>query len=299
MDHVQCVALDKLGTDPTGIHIRIEAKYVVLAGGGINSPALLLRSKAHDPYNRIGKRTFLHPTIVCTADMPHKIEAFYGAPQSVHSNQFLWRDGVAGKMGYKIEVAPLHPALAATVFNAFGKTHAEIMARIPYFNPMIALMRDGFHEDSPGGNVSLRDDGSPELDYALTDYLWEGVRHAYLSMAECQFAAGAKHVMLAHLGTRPYKSCSEARQEIRKLTFTPHHTNLFSAHVMGGCAMGEDPRQSVVNSLGHHHHIENLSIIDGSTFPTSVGANPSLPIYAMAAMQASYLADRLSGFGRK
>lgn len=57
--------------------------------------------------------------------------------------------------------------------------------------------------------------------------------------------------------------------------------------------MGETPETSVVNSLGEHHHIKNLSVIDGSTFPTSVGANPQLSIYAMAAMQATALKERL------
>lgn len=57
--------------------------------------------------------------------------------------------------------------------------------------------------------------------------------------------------------------------------------------------MGEDPRTSVVNSLGEHHHVSNLHVIDGSTFPTSIGANPQLSIYAMAAMQATHLAERL------
>ena len=39
--------------------------------------------------------------------------------------------------------------------------------------------------------------------------------------------------------------------------------------------------------------IANISVIDGSTFPTSIGANPQLSIYAMAAKQATHLAERL------
>jgi choline dehydrogenase-like flavoprotein len=64
---------------------------------------------------------------------------------------------------------------------------------------------------------------------------------------------------------------------------------------MGGCAMGEDPRNSVVNSYGEHHHLSNLSVHDASIFPTSLGANPQLTVYALAARNSQRLADRLKG----
>ena len=62
---------------------------------------------------------------------------------------------------------------------------------------------------------------------------------------------------------------------------------------MGGCAMGRDSANSVVDLNGNHHHLDNLTVIDGSIFPTSVGANPSLPIYTMAAWQSDRLARKL------
>src|SRR5690606_39673570 len=69
---------------------------------------------------------------------------------------------------------------------------------------------------------------------------------------------------------------------------------LGSAHVMGGCPMGEDPQHAVTDSLGRHHQLENLSIHDGSLFPTSIGANPQLSIYGLTAKLASLLAERLA-----
>ena len=56
---------------------------VVLAGGAINTPALLLRSKAGTGSGVVGKRTFLHPTVPLVAFYDQPVEAFYGAPQSV------------------------------------------------------------------------------------------------------------------------------------------------------------------------------------------------------------------------
>ena len=51
---------------------------------------------------------------------------------------------------------------------------------------------------------------------------------------------------------------------------------------------------AVADSLGRHHHLQNLSIHDGSLFPTSIGANPQLSVYGLTAQLASALAERLA-----
>lgn len=59
--------------------------------------------------------------------------------------------------------------------------------------------------------------------------------------------------------------------------------------------MADDARQGVVTAAGRHFHAENLSVHDGSVFPTSLGANPQLSIYALVARNASLLARELTG----
>ena len=76
-------------------------------------------------------------------------------------------------------------------------------------------------------------------------------------------------------------------------------TGIGSAHLMGGCAMGEDPGVSVVNSRGEFHHLGRLSVLDGSLFPTSIGANPQLSIYGLVGRLATGLAERLSPTGAR
>jgi len=295
IDALECWAVDPASTDPNGRKVTLKAPHFVLAGSAIGSPGLLLRSQAPDPYARLGKRTFLHPVNISLATMDEAVDPYHGAPQSIYSDEFVWKYGTSGsKMGFKLEVPPLHPGLAASVLSLHGKELTETMANLPRLHATLALMRDGFHDESIGGQVVLRENGTPALEYEVTDYLWEGLRDAYLRMAEAQFAAGAKKVRLLHLDAGEYQSWSQAQAAIRDLKMAKYRTRLFTAHQMGGCAMGEDPRTSVVNSLGEHHQIANLNIIDASTFPTSIGANPQLSIYAMAAMQASRLAERLN-----
>ena len=82
------------------------------------------------------------------------------------------------------------------------------------------------------------------------------------------------------------------RAASRDAPFGPNRHTLFSAHQMGGCAMGGDPRTSVVNARGRHHELENLWITDGSIFPTSLGVNPQLSIYAHARLFATEIAKQ-------
>ena len=84
---------------------------------------------------------------------------------------------------------------------------------------------------------------------------------------------------------------------IENLDLALYRTRLGSAHVMGGCAMGEDATMAVTDSLGRHHQLENLSIHDGSLFPTSIGANPQLSIYGLTSKLATLLAERLKSPG--
>jgi choline dehydrogenase-like flavoprotein len=196
-------------------------------------------------------------------------------------------------MGYKLEVPPLHPALAATLFSGFGQSSAEQMAKLPTTHMMLALMRDGFHPDSPGGSVELRSDDSPVLDYTLTPYGWEGLKRAFHSMAEIQFAAGASAVMPLHSDARYMTRLRETRDQIDSLSLELYRTRLASAHVMGGCSMGENPQMAVTDSLGRHHQLRNVSVHDGSLFPTSIGANPQLSVYGLTAKLATQLAERL------
>ena len=66
---------------------------------------------------------------------------------------------------------------------------------------------------------------------------------------------------------------------------------VFTAHQMGGCTMGDDPKRSVVRSSDlRHHQIANLHVIDGSVYPTSLGVNPQESIYGLSRLMATRLA---------
>lgn len=289
----QGFAMNANGQPRTDTSVRISAKHFVLAGGAINSPALLLRSKAPNPFKRIGKRTFLHPVLISVAQMPHEVRADAGAPQSIYSDEFTFKWGVDGRLGYKLEVPPVHPLIGSTIFLQHGKAHAEFMHNMKHIQATLALLRDGFHPDSAGGEVTLDSYGDAILDYPLNAYHWDGARRALLSMAELQFAAGAKFVLPLHLDAKPSHSWQTARQMIQQLPMAALRTQLFSAHVMGGCAFGEKETETVCDSEGRLRFLDNVSVHDGSLFPTSLGVNPQLSIYGLVAKLSAQLIERL------
>jgi choline dehydrogenase-like flavoprotein len=291
---LECVAMDDRGIYPTNHRITVRARHFVLAGGAIGTPALLLRSKLPDPYGRVGKRTFLHPTVISAATMPDVVNPFSGAPQSIYSDHFLYVDPIDGPVGYKLEVPPLHPVLTSTTMTSYGLSNAETMRDLAHASAIIALLRDGFHDESPGGTVELKSDETPLLDYQITPYLWEGARRALDMMAQIQFAAGATSVLPLHESAVPYQTVDAARAAIAVLPMEILRTRVASAHVMGGCAMGADPKTSVVDGHGSHHHVDNVSVFDGSAFPTSIGANPQLSIYGIVARLAHALVANIA-----
>ncbi|HVX94407.1 MAG TPA: GMC family oxidoreductase [Polyangia bacterium] len=274
--------LDRAADRPRARLVIHPRRGVVLAAGAINTPALLLRSKAGTGSGVVGKRTFLHPTVPLAAFFDEPVEGFYGPPQSVAVHHFSDR---TDRIGYFLETAPTHPMLTALAFPGAGDAHRRMIERLPFAQATIALLIDGHHDDA-GGTVSVDGAGRVKLRYPISPALREAALDALQSMARLQLAAGAREVVTLH--DTPLTLRTEA--DLARLTEPPFGANLytlFSAHQMGGCPMGEDPRTSVVNSRGRHHELENVWIADGSVFPTALGVNPQLSIYAHARLFAS------------
>ena len=254
---------------------KIIAKNYVLSGAAINSPAVLLRSGASDPHRRLGIRTFLHPVVMSSSIFDQKVEAWRGAPQSVYTNHFLQTQPIDDAMGYKLEAPLLHPLIFASTVPGFGQGQHDLLSSFPHDHTLLVLLRDGFHDKAPGGQVKLCGDGSPVPGYLLGDYVMQGACRALLSMMKIQFAAGARQVLA--------------------LPRTPRLLKIVSAHLMGGCGLAGSAYQGATRPDGVHWQLGNLSIHGGSIFPASISANPQLWVYGAVNRLAQGLAKSLTG----
>ncbi len=285
---VHADVLDPTADSPNGRKLVVRAKKTVVSGGAINSPALLLRSGL-DGRGRVGQRTFLHPVAIMTAIFPEPVEAFYGAPQSVYSHHFV--DRGPGKMGFFLEVPPIHPMLASITLPGFGAAHQAMLEILPRINACLALTVDGFLPGEVGGTVKLRDKGygRVKFNYPLEPHNWEAFKVASKEMAKIQFAAGAQKVVSLHSTPVVMNSVDE----LSKLDAAPWEKlrmKVVTAHQMGGCAMGKDPTTSVVDSHFRYHDLDNLFIVDGSVLPTSLSVNPQETIFGLARHAAQFVA---------
>jgi len=281
--------LDAEGRAPTGRTISVRAKRFVVSGGAINSPALLLRSGL-DSGGIVGTRTFVHPALGSLAYYDKNITPFEGAPQSAASHHFAHR---GDEVGFFLEAVPWYPGLAATAVPGFGAPHDAMMHEARTTAIHVAIHSDGFHGDVPGGRVTLRPSGAPLLDYPIVPKLWSAMRFAQKRMAELELASGAKRVVTLHDRPATITSKADVESAIDGLRWEVGAVPVFTAHLMGGCRMGDDPATSVVRSSDlRHHAIENLHVVDGSVFPTSLGVNPQESIYGLARLMATRIAAR-------
>ena len=69
---------------------------------------------------------------------------------------------------------------------------------------------------------------------------------------------------------------------IQERHFQIGRISVSAAHLMGGCGMGRDARDSVTDSRGRVHGVPWLFVADSSLFPDSVEINPYLTVMSLA-----------------
>ena len=275
---------------PRTRRLIVRAPQVVVAGGALRSPAILLASGLDHP--AIGRHLRVHPVPVVAGLFDQPIDMWRGTMQAARSLEFS--APAAGRNGYVIESAPGHPGLIALALPWEGTdAHADLLGRIRHVAPLIAVTRDG-----GAGRVRLTGSGRARIDYALDSAGIATLRHALVSMAGVARAAGARQILAA--GTRPlwhgrtgFAAGQEARSftvfedALRSFDFGANRGSVFSAHQMGSVRMGGpiadhpcDPAGRVRTRSGAP--IPGLYVGDGSLFPTGLGVNPMITIMAVA-----------------
>ena len=66
-----------------------------------------------------------------------------------------------------------------------------------------------------------------------------------------------------------------------------------TAHILGGCGIGEDETKGVVDANHQAFNYPGLYIVDGSVIPANLGVNPSLTITAMAERAMAKIPDKV------
>jgi choline dehydrogenase-like flavoprotein len=273
------------------VRIMVRARVVVVAGGAVHTPALLLRSGLRHPH--LGQHLHLHPTVVVAAHYPHAMHSWHGPSMSIVNDTYARLHGT--NYGVKLETPPTHPGLLALVLPwCGGQAHRQLLQGADHLGSFIVLTRD-----RDGGRVRVDKHGSPLIDYALSDFdranMLVGVRAA----ADIHVAAGAHTVHLPH-GTLPTLRAvggvphnPEVLPQLPHLRWRPNQFGLYSAHQMSSCRLGGQAATHPVRPNGETVEVKGLFVADGSAFPACSGVNPMLTIMALAHYLAQDLKNNL------
>lgn len=258
---------------------RVTARAVCLAGSAIGSAALALRSALPDPHGQAGQHLHIHPGVAVAGIFEERLESWKGIPQSYECTEFLdLRPGSERRAWILPSFA--HPVGTAAVTPGFGPRLLRTMRGYAHMGVLAAMIHDEtegrvYLDRMPGtggrSRIAYQPNASDRAQLAL------GARES----ARLLLAAGAREVMVP--GVPPITIRAESDlAEITDDRFLPHDVPLTAVHPMGSLRMGSDPRTSSVDARGRHHQLENVWVVDGSLFPTSIGTPPQLSVYAFA-----------------
>jgi len=286
------IAEEGVIADPNGLKLAagetftVRAKTIILSAGALGSPTVLLRSGIGN--DRIGRGMVLHPSMPIMGRFDHAIDALTGTQASVYVDDRLTDRGYALE---SMADQPLYAALMSPGPAMHSFEMIQSFRNLAGFGVMLV--------DTPqaGNRIVLDENGSPQIEYVLSEAdkrrFAEGVAEAVRVM----FKAGAKEVYLPTTeellgdvehasapGLQPQVLTSAAQAVLveKNLKFVANRTMVTSAHMQATDKMGADARTSVVGQDFHVWGTKDLFVVDGSIFPTSIGANPMQSIYTVA-----------------
>src|ERR1700685_1577253 len=177
-----------------GPRLTVRARAVIVAGGAIQTPALVARSGLRSAPGQLGRNLSLHPNATVIAFFDEDVTGWHGVHQAFQIREFM-SDGLV--------LTPPHltpPALAGIV-PAYGRELGELMAdynRIVTAGPLVT--------DTGTGRVrNIRGLGT-QVFYRLTDADAARLVRGVELTAEALFAAGARRMLLPFDGAPVVRS---------------------------------------------------------------------------------------------
>ncbi|MHA7984469.1 GMC family oxidoreductase [Rathayibacter sp. CAU 1779] len=267
--------------DADGVVRRQSARAVAVAGNAIETARLLLLSatRGHESglangSDQVGRNYMRHTTGVTYAEFEKPVHMYRGEPMAGIIADEAGHDPSRGFVGgYYFEmISQGLPSFSQ--FNQPGGWGRAFTERMEAYTRTSALWTCGEDVPQPGNRVALSetvtdDHGLPAPVVHYDDHPNDVAmrEHSYRQARKLYEAVGA--VKITHAPPLP------------------------SGHNMGTARMSGDPSAGVVDSHGRSHEVSNLYIADGSVFPTSAAANPTLTIMALAYRQARHIVQRL------
>lgn len=274
----------------------VRAKVVVLAAGALGSTFLLLRNRSAFPAlsPRLGSRFSGNgdllgfvtggrrsldpsrgPVITSTVRVPDAVDGGNGRGFYVQDG------GYPGFVDWVLESANVVGPLRRTARFAAARIRSRVTGepKSTVSAEVSALLGDGrlsagtlpllgMGRDVPDGTMRLRSG------YLDVDWTTE---------TSAAYFRRVRAVMRAVAGTLDARLQENVTSYLRRVV---------TVHPLGGCPMGRDAREGVVDDHGEVFGHPGLFVADGAVMPGPVGPNPSLTIAALAERFSARMIER-------
>jgi choline dehydrogenase-like flavoprotein len=247
---------------------------VVVAGGALGTPELLLRSGLGG--KQVGRNLHIHPACWVGGRYEEEVRGWEGVMQSYYVDE--WE---AQRLLLEATFTPL--AFGGGWLPGTGREHQRAILDFGHIGSI------GVHlSDESAGRISLGREGNLRATYDLTQADANRLAFGIARAAEIHFAAGAAEVY-PNIPRVP-KLRKKDLADFESTRFKPSELRLEAFHPMGTTRIAPE-QQGVCAPDGSVHGTEALYVADASLFPTSVGVNPMMTIIAFATRIASGLSE--------
>jgi choline dehydrogenase-like flavoprotein len=280
-----CVGVEGRAVNPRTMRldhkVTIRAKAVVVACGAVHTPHLLLQHKLGRPSRLLGKNFTCHPNVKVLAFYPFDVKGWMGVNQYAQIREFH-------DEGIILAENMVAPGAISAHLPHHGRKGWDIMRR---YNQMV--LSGVLVEDSTTGQVKRGPFDMPIPIYNITPYDHARCIKGAKLLAEMHFALGADYVITPFIN-KPIAHSMDDLKDIDIATHKMSMLELVTMHLMGTTCMGSDPYRSVLNLDGQLWDLPGCYVADASVFPTAIGVNPQITIYAMATRIAWRLREKLA-----
>ncbi|KAG2234997.1 hypothetical protein INT48_000239 [Thamnidium elegans] len=261
----------------------IYANTVVVSGGALNTPGLLLKSGLTNPH--IGKDLRLHLSALMVAIYDDEINPSEGSLLTTVCDAFENYDG--STYGFKIECFSNGIGNYSAIVSWEGAAkHKQRVLRHRNSVTTFAMSRD---MDSIC-NVKYDAYNKIDIDFSLSKHDGDNLKEGIVQMARIHTAAGARELHVSLSVLEPFVFEEGEESDVTNPRFLKWVESVYtqapptpaSGHQMASCRMGTSPKNSATKPTGETWDVRNLYVADSSLFPTALGINPMVTIQAIA-----------------
>jgi choline dehydrogenase-like flavoprotein len=267
-----------------GPRLRVRAKVVVVSGGAVQTPALLMRSGIRSVSGQLGRNLAMHPNAKVVAVFDEPVRGWEGVHQAYQVREFM-------DEGILITAVNLPPSMVALGQPEHGAALGAVMREYDRMVTAGCLV-----EDTGTGVVRNIPGLGAQVFYQLSERDAQRVVRGLALTAQLLFAAGATRVLSPIRGMPELRSAEDVAT-LASAQVPKERLDLFTVHLMGTARMSEDPKRGVVSSFGEFHGARGLFVADASVLPGPVGLNPMETIVALATRSAERLLDDSTRLG--